>query len=314
MSALTKYDIVLEDALESRQERSAKYRSFLITLLIFILLFLFALYFAIPPTDPPLTESGGTMDVILGNDAIGMNDVYTGVAAGSSQPVTTETPKPAPSIEQPTPSDIPEPDPDAAVLAKKKIEKVKPTPVDKPVVESKPVITPTPEKEVVKKEPKVEKKVDSRALFSKGPNGNNGTGGPGSSKGTGNTAGDQGSKNGDPNSKSFSGDGSGTGTGGGTGPGNGPGSGIGYDLTGRSKVSIPAIEDNSQETGRIVVEITVNRAGAVIEARSGARGTTIVDDNLLRKAEQYAKKARFSANSDASEKQYGKITYNFRLQ
>lgn len=91
----------------------------------------------------------------------------------------------------------------------------------------------------------------------------------------------------------------------------GPGEGIEYSLTGRSANFLPIPEYSTLATGRVVVQITVNREGQVIRASAGARGTTTTDRTLHRNAEEAARKARFDLKADAPEEQTGTITYNF---
>lgn len=91
----------------------------------------------------------------------------------------------------------------------------------------------------------------------------------------------------------------------------GPGENIEYSLTGRSANYLPIPEYTTLATGRVVVQITVNREGHVIRASAGARGTTTTDRTLHRNAEEAALKARFDRKTDAPEEQTGTITYNF---
>lgn len=91
----------------------------------------------------------------------------------------------------------------------------------------------------------------------------------------------------------------------------GPGEGIEYSLTGRRANYLPIPEYTTLATGRVVVQITVNRQGHVIRASAGARGTTTTDRTLHRNAEEAARKARFDLKEDAPEEQTGTITYNF---
>ncbi len=87
--------------------------------------------------------------------------------------------------------------------------------------------------------------------------------------------------------------------------------GIEYSLTGRRANFLPIPEYTTLATGRVVVQITVNRQGQVIRATAGARGTTTTDRTLHRNAEDAARRARFDLKSDAPEEQTGTITYNF---
>lgn len=93
--------------------------------------------------------------------------------------------------------------------------------------------------------------------------------------------------------------------------GTGPGDGVEYTLTGRKANYLPLPEYTTLATGRVVVQITVNRQGQVIRATAGARGTTTTDRTLHRLAEEAARRARFDLKADAPEEQIGTITYNF---
>jgi len=96
---------------------------------------------------------------------------------------------------------------------------------------------------------------------------NNGTG---QGDGTGNTPGNQGSINGDPQAPNYGEGGSGNGT----------------TPIALSKFSnVKTINDNGQQTGKIAVKVRVNRQGRVISAIAGAKGTTFSDQNLFRRCE-----------------------------
>ncbi|MPM25173.1 hypothetical protein SDC9_71663 [bioreactor metagenome] len=117
-----------------------------------------------------------------------------------------------------------------------------------------------------------------------------------------------------------SGNGSGTGTGSGSGvgpgdgPGTGPGSGPGYILAGRGVKNIPKPAYNSDEQGKVVVTIWVDRDGNVTRAEPGAIGTTISDASVWKECKDKAMKAKFTTKSDAAEIQKGTITYTFIKQ
>ncbi len=91
----------------------------------------------------------------------------------------------------------------------------------------------------------------------------------------------------------------------------GAGDGIEYSLSGRQANYLPLPDYTTQATGRVVVQITVNRRGQVIRASAGARGTTTTNQTLHRLAEEAARRARFDLKADAPEEQTGTITYNF---
>jgi len=95
-------------------------------------------------------------------------------------------------------------------------------------------------------------------------------------------------------------------------------SGIGgygtFDLGGRSigHGGLPRPTYNVQEEGRVVVAITVNPSGTVVDATIH-RQTNTVNSALRRSALEAARKARFNA-VDGVNNQMGTITYYFNLR
>ena len=152
---------------------------------------------------------------------------------------------------------------------------------------------------------------------------NSNKGGDGNDK----VAGNKGKVDGNLNSNGYSngGGGSGGGTGGGNGPGNGPGSGPGngpgsgggsgggYSLGNRKVLSKPSPNYTCQEQGKVVVQITVDRNGNTISATPGVQGTTNTARCLLDQAKIAAMNTKWQPDSNASEKQVGKIIYTFSL-
>ena len=99
------------------------------------------------------------------------------------------------------------------------------------------------------------------------------------------------------------------------GEGSGPGDkGVSYDLGGRGVQRLPLPEYNYQGEGRVVVEVSVDRSGKVTQAVPGIRGSSTLDEYLLRVAKEAALKAQFDADPDAAFIQKGTITYNFILK
>ncbi len=143
-----------------------------------------------------------------------------------------------------------------------------------------------------------QKEINARAAGAFGgrnPKGDNT--GEGDSHGKGN----QGSPEGDINSKNRVG-------------GAGGGNGISFNLNGRSSRSLPAPPKIHQTEGRVVVEVTVDQNGNVISARPGVRGTTITDANLLKVAKEAALKAKFNMDKNVPVRQKGTITYLFGFE
>jgi len=99
------------------------------------------------------------------------------------------------------------------------------------------------------------------------------------------------------------GDGSGTGN-----------SGVSYDLQGRGFQKLPLPKYDYQGEGRVVVEVSVDRSGKVIQAIPGRTGSTTLDEYLLKVAKDAALQATFKVKADAPEIQKGTITYIFILK
>ncbi len=91
-------------------------------------------------------------------------------------------------------------------------------------------------------------------------------------------------------------------------------SGVGYDLSGRRLLGIPPIQDNSQETGKVVIRIKVDRTGQVIDAQFQSAGSTTTSSNLKNKALAAAKKAKFNESLGGLEIQTGTISFTFKVR
>jgi len=99
------------------------------------------------------------------------------------------------------------------------------------------------------------------------------------------------------------------------GEGSGQGtSGVSYSLLGRGSLSLPKPKYDYQDEGIVVVEVTVDRSGNVIQAVAGVRGTTINVDYFLKVSKDAAMLAKFEPKPDATLIQKGTITYNFILK
>lgn len=96
--------------------------------------------------------------------------------------------------------------------------------------------------------------------------------------------------------------------------GTGVGDGIGYDLLGRSPISLPKPKFNTQKEGKVVVRIRVDRTGKITFAEPGVKGSTTLDKDLLAAAKRAALASRFNNKADATAIQEGTITYVFRLR
>ena len=92
--------------------------------------------------------------------------------------------------------------------------------------------------------------------------------------------------------------------------------GISYSLAGRNvEGALKKPDYPGQESGKVVVQITVDKEGRVIAAVPGVRGSTTTNTKLHQAAKKAALTARFNKVTDpnAPINQKGTITYDFRL-
>lgn len=169
-----------------------------------------------------------------------------------------------------------------APAIKPKEEKSKP-------VETKPVVAPKEEPE----EPKPI--VNPKAMMGKKDNTNSSSSG---SQGDTQQPGDAGSMDGSLNSTSSVGSGLGD-------------SGTKWSLAGRKMLVAPRVDDKSQKTGTVVININVDKKGNVISATGPGRGSTTSDNGLVSKAKAAALAAKFNPSPTGTEIQKGTISFTF---
>lgn len=99
------------------------------------------------------------------------------------------------------------------------------------------------------------------------------------------------------------------------GPGGGNGNTVASaTLANRSVQSLPLPVYDYQGEGKVVVDVTVDKSGKVTKAVPGVKGSTTLDQYLLKVAKEAALKAKFDDNPNAPEIQLGQITYIFKLK
>ena len=273
----------------------------IIHLVLFVLLVIVS--FSIPP--PPETEEGILVNFGTGETGLGMIEP-------SPQAIQEETSPPPPSNaaikteEEPllTQNDEEAPevkkiDPEAE---KKRLEKIEANKKIKEQAEAERIIKQQEEIERKRIKAELQRQADimnrtKNALANSKNSGTNAT-----SEGIAGGTGNQGSVTGSVDSK-VRGEGSGLGD-----------KGISYDLQGRGFQKLPPPKYDYQGEGRVVVEVSVDRSGKVIQAVSGTKGSTTLDEYLLKVAKDAAMEARFEAKPDAPLFQKGTITYNFILK
>ncbi len=282
--------------LTREEENKNRVISGVITSAIFGLLLLFLILFNLITPNPPFPESGGGggQELALGMMNVGNDDVDYN-AMGEVKTVVAE---PLPQKEEIVTAENGE---DVPIKEEKNTPEIKNnTEVVKPVVK---------EKIVVKEKTEAEKLAEK---FKKN------TGKNGGGIGNNDTPGQNGSPDGDPNKNGNGGHGNGNGggDGDGDGPGSGPGKGpgiggkYGIDLKGRAVVKPPVLPKDTKEEGKVVVEITVDSEGNVIEANPNGRGTTTSSALLKAKAKQAALATKFNIEGKFEE-QRGTITIIF---
>ncbi|MBP6533087.1 MAG: hypothetical protein KA285_07365 [Bacteroidia bacterium] len=270
-------------------------RSAILSVAVHAGLFLILLFTMLKTEVPPFPETGGSGGVIVN---IGMVDE----ASGEIQPMAEVVSK-DPVVEKVQPATAPEEN-----IATQELEEVNIPPVKK--VDTKKDVKPTKtEVKNTTKPAEPVKTVNTSALYQ-------GKTTASKSQGTGSGTGDQGSKDGDPNSNYTGKNGNGTGDGGGegTGKGTGSGKGISFSLSGRKLIRTPQITDHSQETGKVVVDITVDKDGTVETAIPGGRGSTTTSAYLFRLAKEAAMKAKFNPSPEGADIQKGTISFVFLVQ
>ena len=227
--------------------------------------------------DPPIEEEGmGVAGEVLGEiEGFGNNDNAT-FDDNSSSSSSASTPEESFTTgQEPTP------------VAKTPKTEEKPTPTKK----TEPTKTSSDNNNVSQSETP-QPVTNPNATFKGRKNGNGGEG-----KGTATGSGQAGSPDG---------------TQGGQG-GNGKGNGAGYSLGGRSlRGTLPVPSYDSSKDGDVVVEIWVDRNGNVTEVKAPGKGSKNYDTNMVEAAKRAARQAHFNADPNATEKQYGTITYKFR--
>ncbi len=257
----------------SAAEKKSKRNGFIGTIIFHALLLIAFLFLGLTYQDPPPAEEG-----------ISINFGFTEQGSGEVSPENN--------------AEIPE------VVEQEKIEQqvenieeiITQTTEEAPTTKAveKPKKT-TKKKEVEEEVIEEEKpKVNRRALYP-GKKKNSKT-----SEGNKGGNGNQGAIDGDPNAKVYEGGGIGE-------------NGSAYQLGGRS-VSFKAKPTyNMQVEGKVVVLITVDRLGNVINAIPGAKGSTTLNKQLLERAKTAALKTKFSPKTSAPTNQQGKIIYHFQL-
>ncbi|MEZ4721043.1 MAG: TonB family protein [Flavobacteriales bacterium] len=257
-----------------KKQSDSKRKGMIGTVVFHLVLLIIFLFTGLTMPVPLPDEKGLPVQLDLGNVDFG---------SGDEQPQSTEVPEVTEPISEPQPTEA---NPVEAV------EEVA-TQTDASAISAP---KETEAKKVEEKKPELDERLKKAISNPFQTNEDN------SSKGQGETnePGDHGKPDGAPTGSSLYGDKS--------------GGGISHSLGGRGFKGAPPIQGNMQESGKIVVEIVVDRDGNVVRVTPGGRGTTITNAELIRKVVESARKAKFTPKADAPAEQKGTITYEFSLE
>jgi outer membrane biosynthesis protein TonB len=262
-----------------------------------ILLLLILWKFSTPAAAAPVMEMG--MEVNLGTSADG---------SGNDQPMDTEDPAEvaatntsrSSAAEAASERDVEQTDdaeaPDVAP--------VKTTPTTRPAPQTKPAIVRNPTSSTTQQtaQPAPKPQPQKPKFVYQGSTGRGGNGAqenrPGGGEGNTTGEGDRGVPHGTPGASNY------TGT-----PGSGTG-GISFSLSGRNIVAFPPKEAEFREGGKVVVRITVNRDGVVVNKNVVSATNAELRGIALRKLGQ----VKFNRNEQAPAEQFGNITFVFKAR
>jgi outer membrane biosynthesis protein TonB len=264
-----------------------------------VLLLVFALWkFGTPATAAPVIEPG--MEVNLGTS----ND-----GSGTDQPMDTDDPAPEVALNSRT-SATEEAAGERAIEQSDDVDAPAVTPV-KPVTKPRKPVPETP-KPVVRTPPGPQQQAtasNTPAAQTQKPKfvyqGSTGRGGNGATEnragtGEGNTSGpgDRGVPHGTPGASNYTGS---------PGPGTG---GISHSLGGRNIVTFPPKEAEFRQGGRVVVRVTVNRDGRIVNKEVVKITNPELRSIALRKVDL----VKFNRSETAPTEQFGNITFVFKTR
>ncbi|MES3017311.1 MAG: energy transducer TonB [Bacteroidota bacterium] len=233
-------------------------------------------------------EEIGTGGIIVnyGTSVIGMGDDYMSIEEPSTAPDANNTPPDKvtenqevadPVSEVTDKSIVTQNSEDAPEIATKEKSTAKSPSVSAPTKESKPT-------------------VNQNALYKGKKNDGKGAG-----DGTGDVAGNQGSKDGDPLSPDYGEGGSGFG-------------GVALSLANRRFTNLNIPKDDGQKYGRVAVRIFVDKNGLVVNAIPGVKGTTLSDKAIWEKCRLAVMGASLNKLESAPETQIGVVMFNFKVK
>ena len=265
---------------------------------VLIILLLILWKFSTPAAAAPVVEMG--MEVNLGTSADGsgtdqpmdMEDPAEVAAANNSRSSATEEAASERDVEQTDDADAPD------------VAPVKTTPTRRPAPQTKPAVVrnPTPATNPQTAQPVPHPQPQKPKFVYTGSTGRGGNGAqenrPGAGEGNTTGDGDRGVPHGTPGASNYTGN-----------PGSGTG-GISFSLSGRNIVAFPPREAEFREGGKVVVRITVNRDGVVVNKNVVSASNPELRGIALRKLGQ----VKFNRSEQAPAEQFGNITFVFKAR
>lgn len=260
-----------------QQEKKDKTISAVSTALIMLMAVLLCSWIGYKLPNPPIEEEGmGVAGEVLGEiEGFGNNDNATFDDNSAAAPATSAPDESYTTGQEPTP------------VAKAPKKEDKPVPATKP----EPAKTASDNTSTSPSE-NTQPTTNPNATFKGRKNGNGSEG-----KGTATGSGQAGSPDGTQGAQ------------GGSGKGNGGGYNLG-NRTLRGKLPMPSY--TSSKDGDVTVIIKVDRNGKVVDAKFTPKNSKNYDQSMVNAAIEAAYKAHFNADPNATEVQYGTITYKFR--
>jgi len=86
---------------------------------------------------------------------------------------------------------------------------------------------------------------------------------------------------------------------------------IEYQMKDRKMIHPPKVSIGTEDHGKVVVEVTINRSGLVMSSNPGINGSTTSNEYLLTKAKFAAQGARFEKSTNAPVEQKGTIIISY---
>lgn len=291
------------DTITTPQEENDKKRGMRTSIFVHIGLILLALLPLTRYEDPPPGQEG--IMVNLGIPDVGQGDENSAEAPPQQEEAEVEEDQPQEEPQEEVEKSDPVPDPEPvekdvvetedkeAIALKKKKEREARKERERKEAEAKKKAA---EEAAAKAKAEADKKAQEDAKkFGDGL----GLGGLGKGKGNTGKDGNQGDPGGDPNSDILTGVSTGSGT-------------VGGGLGSRGRVKSPKVQENSQASGTVVLNVCVDSNGNVISATYTQRGSTTGNSQLKSAAIRNAKSWKFSKGGP--DKQCGTITYKFKVK